>query len=491
MKRLYIILLSILTVNSLFAQAYTGKITFVSNEVRQINDSLSVHFKVDVRAGVISDCNSMRITPMFLSGDSVAVFPYILITGKKRYQLDKRWESLNGNRSQYDQPYMSVISEKNSDTLLSYKYKVPYQLWMDTAQFIIRQEESGCGAETRLFTITMNNKVSTQSHIPYRINPLVAYTEPKAEQKIRRIQGQAYLDFWVGQSTILPGYRRNPQELAKIEEQVGNLTNNPDVKIRNIYIQGYASPEGLYATNDRLSYARAISLKNYLKSNFKLPEELFRVNNVAEDWDELKILLAGSNIPEKEKVMEIIDDTDIFDGRELKLMKLSGGVPYIKMKDELFPLLRRSEYQIDISVKAYTSDEAKKIQGEKEWQLNQQELYRVALSYGKESKEFLQILAEKIPEYYPDDETANSNAAAALITIDELSLAKLNLSKAADSPAVLNNLGVIFLKEGKLDEAEKLLQKASKGGIEEANHNLQELQLKRDDNQKLRRYRND
>lgn len=489
MKRLYITLLSILAISGIYAQAYTGRITFVSNEVRQINDSLSIHFKMDVRAGVISDCNSMRITPIFLFGDSVAVFPYILITGKKRHQLNERWELLNGSRHQYDKPCMSVISGRNSDTLLSYNCKVPYQSWMDTAQFIIRQELSGCGAETRLFTITMNNKISLQSHIPYRVNPLVAYTEPKAEQKIRRIQGQAYLDFRVGQSTILSGYRRNPQELAKIEEQVGNLINNPDVKIRNIYIQGYASPEGLYITNDRLSYARAISFKNYLKSNFNLPEELFRVNNVAEDWDELKTLLEGSNVPEKEKMIEIIHNTDIFDGRELKLMKLSGGIPYIKMKDGLFPLLRRSEYQIDISVKAYTLDEAKNLQGEKEWQLSQQEFYQVALSYGKESKEFRKILAEKIPEYYPDDETANNNAAAALITIDELSLARRNLSKAANSPSVLNNLGVIFLKEGELDKAEELFRKAFEGGIEEANHNLQELQLKREDNQKMRRYR--
>lgn len=478
-----------LTTLGVCAKGYTGQIAFISNEVKEVNDSLHIYFKVNIRAGAVNDCNAMYITPQLLSGESVVEFPFILISGNKKYNLMERWESLNKNNNQHNTTYTTIIAKENTDTLLSYNFKVPYEMWMDSARFVIKREITGCGSENRLFIFVMNNKVSLTPHIPYQVNTLVAYVEPKAEPKIRKIQGQAYLDFQVGQSVILPNYRRNPEELAKINDLVKDVINDPDVKIKSLYIEGYASPEGTYATNDRLSYARAVALKNYMKSKFGFSESLFRVSNVAEDWDGLKALLLNSNVTHQDEILEIIDNTDIFDGRELKLMKLAKGVPYRKMLNELFPQLRRVEYQINFMVKDYTLSEAKSLLGKKKSQLSQLEFFQIAKSYGENKNEFIEILAETIPKYYPNDQTANNNAAAVLITIKEFSLAKRAISKAGITASTLNNMAVIFLEEGDLDSAEKLLQKAIEEGSVEAHHNLRELELKRVDNMKMERYK--
>lgn len=69
-----------------------------------------------------------------------------------------------------------------------------------------------------------------------------------------------------------------------------------------------------------------------------------------------------------------------------------------------------------------------------------------------------------------------------------MSLAKRNLLNAGTNPSSLNNLGVIFLKEGDLDKAEDLFKRALMGGVTEANHNLNELQMKLEDNLKAERY---
>lgn len=478
-----------LTTLGVCAKGYTGQIAFISNEVKEVNDSLHIYFKVNIRAGAVNDCNAMYITPQLLSGESVVEFPYILISGNKKYNLMERWESLNKNNNQHNTTYTTIIAKENTDTLLSYNFKVPYEMWMDSARFVIKQEITGCGSENRLFIFVMNNKVSLTPHIPYQVNTLVAYVEPKAEPKIRKIQGQAYLDFQVGQSVILPNYRRNPEELAKINDLVKDVINDPDVKIKSLYIEGYASPEGTYATNDRLSYARAVALKNYMKSKFGFSESLFRVSNIAEDWDGLKALLPSSNVTHQDEILEIIDNTDILDGRELNLMKLAKGVPYRKMLNELFPQLRRVEYQINFTVKDYTLSEAKSLLGKKKSQLSQLEFFQIAKSYGENKNEFIEILAETIPKYYPNDQTANNNAAAVLITIKEFSLAKRAISKAGITASTLNNMAVIFLEEGDLDSAEKLLQKAIEEGLVEAHHNLRELELKRVDNMKMERYK--
>lgn len=484
MKRLSIFILFTLTVLGVSAKGYTGRIIFISNEVKEVNDSLHIYFKVNIRAGAVNDCSAIYLTPQLLSGESVIEYPYVFISGNKKYNLIERWKSLNKDKSQHSIPYSTIITKGSTDTLLTYDFRVSYEKWMDSARFVIRQEIVGCRNENHLFTFLMNNKVNLESHIPYRPNTLVAYIEPESETKICSIQGQAYLDFQAGQSAILPEYRHNQEELKTINNLVKDIMNNPDVKIKNLFIEGYASPEGSYAANDRLSYARAIALKNYMKSQFGLSESLFRISNIAEDWDELKSLISNSNITQQNEIIEIIDSTSILDRRESKLMKLGQGVPYREMLCELFPHLRRVEYHINITVKDYTLNEAKNLLGNKEYLLSQRELYQIAQSYSEGSSEFAEILVETIPKYYPDDQTANNNAGAALIMINELSQAKRNLLKAGTDPATLNNLGIILLEEEDFDNAEKMFKKASAGGIAAANHNLRELQLKREDNLK-------
>ena len=67
------------------------------------------------------------------------------------------------------------------------------------------------------------------------------------------------------------------------------------------------------------------------------------VRYVGEDWDRLRQLVEASTLPGRAEVLAVIDNTDIFKGREKKLMDLQGGVPYNLMMAELFPLLRRSK----------------------------------------------------------------------------------------------------------------------------------------------------
>lgn len=57
--------------------------------------------------------------------------------------------------------------------------------------------------------------------------------------------------------------------------------------------------------------------------------------------------MEASTLPGRAEVLAVIDNTDIFKGREKKLMDLQGGVPYNLMMAELFPLLRRVEIRVE------------------------------------------------------------------------------------------------------------------------------------------------
>lgn len=338
----------------------------------------------------------------------------------------------------------------------------------------------------QLYSISLGTKVKLEPRIAYEPQFQVCFFAPQREVKQRRMQGQAYLDFQVGRSVIIPTFRRNPEELAKIREAVTQVRGNTDASITGLFVEGYASPEGSYATNERLARERALALKDYMSQTFGLPDHLFKVNSVAEDWEGLKMLVEQSRMPQREQVLAIIDSDDSYDRKEQRLKALGGA--YRTLLNEMFPQLRRVEYQIDYSLKEYSIEESMALITRDPGNLSQRELFLVAGTYETGSDAFNEVF-DLILRQYPEDTVANINAAGVMLLRGEDNTAKRYLDKAGEDPRALNNLGVYYLKTGDLDRAETLFNQAAAQGVPEAAHNLGEVQLKREDNLKMQRYR--
>lgn len=158
-----------------------------------------------------------------------------------------------------------------------------------------------------------------------------------------------YLSYPQGGWQIEKGYGNNSFELAKLDRFIRTSLSDSLIYVRQITLTGYCSIEGSYAHNERLARKRANSFMNYLDSGFGLSKR-FPVATacVGEDWERLRSLVDScASLPGRKEVLEIIDNTGIFDGRERKLMALHGGVPYNFMLSELFPLLRRVEILVE------------------------------------------------------------------------------------------------------------------------------------------------
>lgn len=479
---------------NLSAQNEKGAVYFLGHSMQEQNDSLYISFDIRIKSKAVSSCSSMAIIPVLSAGhiDEYRVLPYILIRGNAKRQKSERNDVLRYYEYNYGyiESYAVIDVNEATDTLLNYRIQIPYDMgWMDSALLEINQEITGCRNESRMFAFTMDNTVKLQSREPFQPEPFVTFTEPLPESKNRKKQGQAFLDFQVGRSVIVPSYRKNPEELAKIREVLQEVTQNPDVQLKGLFIEGYASPDGKYNTNERLSAERANALKEYMVKTFGLDERLFKVNSIAEDWDGLAALVQGSDITKKEQILEIIAGTTGYDERENKLKRIDGGTTYRKMLKDMFPGLRRVEYQIDYSVKNYDLTEAKSLMGKKDDQLSQLEMYRIAGSYGMDSRQCEEIILERIPKYYPDDATAINNAMALLIQKGELTTAKRYLEKLDVQARNENNWGVILLLEGELDKAEALFKASAGAGNKEAVHNLEQTRLKREDNERQERYK--
>lgn len=160
------------------------------------------------------------------------------------------------------------------------------------------------------------------------LRPLLAYVTPEAERVKERVkEGSAFLDFPVNRTEIYPEYRDNPSELRKILETVSSVKEDPYATITEVYIKGFASPEGTYKHNTYLAEHRAKALIEYVKSLYHFEQARFTVDFEPEDWAGLEKRVENSSLADKEELLAIIraDEPKDYDRREAKLKALNGG----------------------------------------------------------------------------------------------------------------------------------------------------------------------
>ncbi|MCD8081923.1 MAG: DUF3868 domain-containing protein [Bacteroides sp.] len=490
MRTLSIFIFALFVLTTVSAQSVVGDV-FVRNKVlAQQEDSLRLELEIEVNALAMNACQSWTIVPVLCDkkGETLYSFPYVLVNGTNKARMYNRKMSFRNKELVSDEPFeLITVGRKKHPYVFDYGISIPYEMWMDTTYLQLRQILTSCAGSQQYFTVEMNRQIDLEPYEPYVIQPQLAYRIPEREVKTRNVQGKAYLDFQVNRTEILPTYRRNTEELAKIRETVNLVRNDKNVEIKGLYIEGFASPDGPYLTNERLAQGRAHSLKEYIRTQFNLSDKLFKVSSVAEDWDGLTKLIEESDISHKDQILQIIETVDIFDGRESRLMQLAGGVPYRRMLNDMFPQLRRVEYQIDYVVRDYSVKETEEMLSSKPEQLSALEFYLLAENYGLGTEQGISTL-ETALRIHPTEEATINNAAVAMICTDQWNAARRYLEQLNETPEVLNNLGVVYLYLGELELAEKTFKRAEQSGAVQAVHNLEEVERKREDLQRLERY---
>ena len=290
------------------------------------------------------------------------------------------------------------------------------------------------------------------------------------------------MDFPVNQTKIYPDYRKNPDELKKIIATIDLVKNDKNTTITEIDIKGFASPEGSYKNNERLAQKRSEALKTYVQDLYHFEQDIIKVSSVPEDWQGLRNYVANSNFAKKEEMLSNIDNEKLsYDARELRLRTIDGAA-YATLLKECYPALRHSDYTVQYVVRGFTVDEAKEIITKRPQQLSLNEMFQVAQTYPSGSDEFNEVF-EVAVRMFPDDPTANMNAAAIELQQGNWKQAERYLLKSdPQARATKNNEGVLWMMQGDLDKAEALFNEAKEMGSLEARKNLKEIELKRKDN---------
>lgn len=418
------------------------------------------------------DLSSMRLgsnervilTPVLVGeGDSVALSP-VVVNGRNaqiKYLREKKQRVEGAQVIEY---------KKNNRTLWGGEDAVPYQQWMEVSRLTLREDLCGCGRlqdqACRPVGPEFDNRPAPAAELTF-LSPQVEATKARAEE------GSAFVDFMVNKTNILPNYRSNKAEIAKITGTIDLVKKDPLVSITEINIHGYASPEGSYANNKRLAEGRALSLKNYVKSLYTLPDRLFTSSATPEDWAGLRRLVEKSTLADKTAILGVIDSNLEPDAKDQELRR-KFPASYAVMLSEMYPALRHSDYTVKYVVRPLTLQETEEVMKTDPKKASLQEMFLVAQSYEPGSPKFNEAMAIAV-KTYPEDPVANLNAGLVALNNDKLEEASKYLAKAGNDPEAIQARGVLAMKEGKYDQAETLFKQAEKAGVKAAAQNLEVL----------------
>ena len=309
--------------------------------------------------------------------------------------------------------------------------------------------------------------------IKLRDCPLLPLLMPDPEDtKLRQIQGHTFLDFPVNETIIYPEYRSNPKALAKIYASVDSALFDNSVIITRITLHGYASPESPYSNNTRLARGRTEALKNLLIRKYNFDSQVFKTNYTPEDWDNLRGFLTDSDtrrvkgdfwydskdfvetpeVPEiviknRNELLRIIDRNMEPDAKEELLKKVADGEPYRWLLEYVYPGLRHTDYIIEYKIKPFSVEKGRKLIYTHPEGLSLEEMYNVAMSYEEGSENWLDALIIAVKRY-PNNQTANLNAACGCVMTKRLGDAKKYLAKAGNTMAAQYVGNVIKAMEG-------------------------------------------
>lgn len=191
--------------------------------------------------------------------------------------------------------------------------------------------------------------------------PMSEYKPFNPNVPLRKMKDALFVHFKVSKWDLLPEFRNNAETLARILDMVKRIEADTLSSVARIRIIGLASPEGPLALNNKLSRNRARVLKEYLVDNgVTLPDSTYELVAGGEAWADLRDVLSESDLPGRDELLRIVDETKDPNRREALIRRHNGGKSFNYLREHIFPDQRNSGY-IQVYYEAVPDIAARKI----------------------------------------------------------------------------------------------------------------------------------
>lgn len=274
---------------------------------------------------------------------------------------------------------------------------------------------------------------------------------------------QAQIKYLINQANI----RNSELKSTSVKDFIKTLKDiKADQKgymLDNIEVSAYASPDGGMKVNTALAQNREKTSKSYVGKQLKAHKLDADVDSkyTAEDWEGFQQLVSQSNIQDKDVILRVLSMYQDPEEREKQIRNLSAG--FKELADEILPELRRARLTINYNLIGRSDDEIQEQYKADPSKLSVEELlYAATLTESVPEQKDIYLTTT---EQYPNDYRAYNNLATIAYQQGDLENAKKYLAqvaaKDANAPEVNANQALIAMAEGKNEEANNYLMKAT------------------------------
>ena len=269
-----------------------------------------VNADVQITPCMIKGVKAFVLKPQITDGENVVKLAPIGLYSKEKFYPYLNAYGFSGKEGE------KVYSKEQLPVTVSLNESVPYQAWMDGARLELVHLYEGCCGDSGIEAV---DTLSAYAEAPIAYTPVFHTIEPERLLKIERLSGSAAIDFPVNSIELKEDFHKNLAELNKIKESIEKVQKTEGVNIQRIIIRGKASPEGKYASNEKLAKERGEAVRNYITGKIEIPENLVVSEYEAEDWNGLRKWVDESSLKNKAKILEIIDSDIDLDKKEASI----------------------------------------------------------------------------------------------------------------------------------------------------------------------------
>jgi len=287
------------------------------------------------------------------------------------------------------------------------------------------------------------------------------------------LQADSYKKFSYAQKDAEIKYEKNKSDVRKAQISKDDIkelkafvdnavADGNKVEYQGMEISSYASPEGPLARNEKLSEERGKTAntafdKLYSKKETK-PEGPVAVKNTAEDWDGFQKLVSESSLDDKNLVLRVLSMYQDPMVREKEIRNMSKV--FTILEDKVLPELRRSVISAKVKVNNFSDEELIALVGNEG--INNLDvdalLYAATLFNDLDTKA---LIYKKAAEKFEDERAINNYATILLRQGKTEEANKVLESARSKSNDILNNAGITALRSGNTDEAAKAFAQAN------------------------------
>ena len=348
-----------------------------------------------------------------------------------------------------------VISYSGGD--FTYTSAIPYTDAMKRSELVLRTNASMGNksldfdplklADGVIATSTLVEKDAKGSIMPDQ------YVRIVPETKV------ADINYVINQAVVRSSELKRDDVVA-LKDYIVAADADPNKEIKSAVTSSYASPDGKFDQNEKLSGRRGVSADKVLKNEFKKIEVakedgFFSTITTAEDWEGFKTEVENSSIPDKDLILRVLSMYSDPDVREREIRNMSAA--FEVLKTDILPKLRRSKLIVNVDNIGRTDEQILAQMRSDPKVLSLEEM----LHAGALTSDLNEKLAfyKSTADAHPKCVRAHNNVAVTYLYLGKPddAIAALDKAKAiANNDVVKSNTAFAYILKGDIAKAEEL-----------------------------------